>query len=311
MTLAFVFPGQGSQSVGMLADLADRNASVRQTFDEASTALGQDLWTIAQHGPAATLNQTRITQPVMLAAGIAVWRVWQERGGAMPAMLAGHSLGEYAALVCAGSIDFSDAVRLVALRGRLMQEAVPDGQGAMAALLGLDDDQVRALCTAEQAGGVVEAVNFNAPGQVVVAGDTDAVARVVAAAKAAGARRALELPVSVPSHCALMRPAAERLASTLAELVIEPPMIPVIHNVDVTSHTDPDRIRQALAAQLYSPVRWVETVRALVDAGVDRLVESGPGRVLAGLSKRIDKGITAYAVFDSESLDKALGACET
>ena len=307
MALAFVFPGQGSQSVGMLADLAERHPLVTDTFAEASSALGIDLWQIARQGPEAELNRTQITQPAMLAAGIAVWRVWQQQGGAMPDWLAGHSLGEYSALVAAGSIDFSAAISLVALRGRLMQEAVPDGQGAMAALLGLDDDAVRALCAEAQGDEVVEAVNYNAPGQVVVAGNAAAVERVVAQAKGAGARRAVMLPVSVPSHCALMRPAAERLAEALAAVAITPPQIPVLHNVDVARHDDADGIRAALAGQLYRPVRWVETVQALAAAGVDRLIEAGPGRVLAGLNKRIDKAMVAAAVFDTDSLAKAIG----
>lgn len=307
MALAFVFPGQGSQSVGMLADLAGRYPVVTDTFAEASAALGMDLWQVAQQGPEAELNQTRITQPAMLAAGIAVWRVWQQQGGAMPAWLAGHSLGEYAALVAAGAIDFSAAISLVALRGRLMQEAVPDGQGAMAALLGLDDDTVRALCAEAQGDEVVEAVNFNAPGQVVVAGNTAAVERAVERAKTAGARRALMLPVSVPSHCALMRPAAERLAEALASVAISTPSIPVLHNVDVARHDEADGIRRALAAQLHSPVRWVETVQALAAAGVDRLIEAGPGRVLAGLNKRIDKAMVAEAVYDGDTLARAIG----
>ncbi len=307
-TLSFVFPGQGSQSVGMLAELAAAYPLVGETFAEASVALGFDLWQLVQAGPAEQLNLTHNTQPAMLTAGIAVWRVWRQQGGPAPQVLAGHSLGEYSALVAADAIDFADAVRLVAERGRLMQAAVPEGTGAMAAILGLDDDQVRAACVAGAAGEVVEAVNFNSPGQVVIAGDASAVGRAVEAAKAAGAKRALFLPVSVPSHCALMKPAAEQLAERLAATVVRAPRIPVLHNVDVAGAADADGVRARLARQLYSPVRWVETVQRLAADGVTLVVEAGPGKVLAGLNKRIDKNLESLAVYDPGTLAAALEA---
>jgi len=304
-SLAFVFPGQGSQSVGMLADAAER-PEVRETFAEASAALGFDLWSLVQGGPDTELNQTHNTQPAMLAASIALWRVWLAEGGVRPGMVAGHSLGEYTALVAAGSLDFADAIRLVAERGRLMQSAVPVGEGAMAAILGLDDETVRAICAEAAQGEVVEAVNFNAPGQVVIAGATAAVNRACELLKARGAKRALPLPVSVPSHCALMRPAAERLAEHLAAVSIRAPEIRVLHNVDVASHTDPEGIRTALVQQLYSPVRWVETVAAMVAAGIATTVECGPGKVLAGLNKRIVKGLSVLPVADLAGLQSAI-----
>ncbi len=304
--LAYVFPGQGSQSVGMLAELAAEFPVVAATFAEASERLGYDLWALVQNGPEAELNSTDRTQPAMLAAGVAVWRVLGERGAPRPAVLAGHSLGEYTALVCAGALEFGDAVALVADRGRFMQEAVPQGEGAMAAVLGLDDEQVRAVCTEAAGGEVVEAVNLNAPGQVVIAGHRAAVERAMEAAKAAGAKRALLLPVSVPSHCALMRPASERLAERLREIELKAPTIPVLHNVDVAECSDPDGIRDRLVRQLYSPVRWVETVEALAARGIEQVVECGPGKVLAGLNKRIVRGLDAVAVFDPASVAKLL-----
>jgi [acyl-carrier-protein] S-malonyltransferase len=306
VSVAFVFPGQGSQSVGMLADLAGDFPIVGETFAEASAALGYDLWQLVQEGPAEELNQTHITQPAMLTSGIAVWRILQQKGVAAPAVVAGHSLGEYSALVAAGAIAFADAVKLVAERGRLMQEAVPAGQGGMAAILGLDDATVISVCESAAEGDVLSAVNFNAPGQVVVAGTAAAVERVVAAAKEAGAKRALPLPVSVPSHCALMKPAAEKLAEQLAAITISAPAIPVINNVDVATVSDADAIRNALVRQLYSPVRWVESVQKMAQDGVDTLVECGPGKVLVGLNKRIEKSMNAMAVFDAASLEKAL-----
>jgi len=304
--LGFVFPGQGSQSVGMLAALGAAYPLVGQTFAEASTVLGHDLWRRVQEGPEEELNNTQNTQPAMLAAGVAVWRVWQARGGSEPSLMAGHSLGEYSALVCAGALAFTDAVALVAERARLMQEAVPQGQGAMAALLGLADAQVLAVCAEAAAGEVVEAVNFNAPGQVVVAGHSGAVERAIQLAKAAGAKRALRLPVSVPSHCALMRPAAAHLAERLARTRIDPPRIPILHNASVEATADPGQIRALLALQLYRPVRWVETIQALAARGVTQVVEAGPGKVLAGLNKRINKDLRALPVFDPQSLDAAL-----
>ena len=306
-SLAFLFPGQGSQSVGMLKELADATPVIRRTFDEASEALSYDLWSLVQNGPEEDLNRTDRTQPAMLAAGVAVWRAWVERGGEHPKVMAGHSLGEYTALACAESIAFPDAIALVADRGRFMQEAVPEGEGAMAAILGLDDGDVRAVCAEAAGGQVAEAVNFNAPGQVVIAGNRDAVARAVELAQQRGAKRAVNLPVSVPSHCALMKPAAERLANRLADVKLALPKVPVIHNTDVAQAKDAEGIRQRLVEQLYSPVRWVETIQAMTADGVDRAVECGPGRVLAGLCRRIDRSLTAVAVYDPASLEKALG----
>ena len=304
--LAIVFPGQGSQSIGMLAELAGVHPEIEATFAEASNALGYDLWALTQQGPESDLNQTDRTQPAMLAAGVAVWRVWCKQGGAQPAFMAGHSLGEYTALVCAGSLDFTDAIRLVAERGRRMQEAVPAGIGAMAAILGLDDDQVRQACSAAAQGEVVQAVNFNSPGQVVIAGHKAAVERACEQAKTLGAKRAIVLAVSVPSHSSLMQPAAAAFAATLAATEIKAPQIPVIHNADVLAHTTPDAIRDALIRQFYNPVRWVETVQHLGAQGITRIVEVGPGKVLIGLNKRIDKNIAAIAAFDSASLAEAL-----
>lgn len=304
---SMVFPGQGSQSIGMLAELAGAFPAVRTCFEEASDAIGRDLWRLSQQGPEDVLNQTENTQPAMLAAGVAVWRVWRSQGGPKPALMAGHSLGEYSALVCAGSLGFADAVRLVAERGRLMQSAVPAGSGAMAAILGLDDERVRALCAEAAAGQVCEAVNFNSPGQVVVAGDREVIERLLPLAKAAGAKRAIPLAVSVPSHCALMRPAAEGLASYLRAVEVQAPAIPVLHNVNVASAGDPEEIRALLTEQLFRPVRWVETVRAMQALGIGLLLEAGPGKVLTGLVKRIDKSLAGLAVFDPASLDAALG----
>ncbi len=306
MSLGFVFPGQGSQSIGMLAELAVEHSVVRKTFAEAGEALGYDLWKVVQEGPEAELNTTAVTQPAMLAAGVAVWRLWEAEGGPRPVVMAGHSLGEYTALVCADALNFADAVTLVADRGRFMQEAVPAGEGAMAAILGLADEQVAAVCGEAADGEVVSPVNFNAPGQVVIAGQAGAVERAVAAAKAAGAKRAVMLAVSAPSHCALMKPAAERLAERLAGVAITAPAIPVINNADVASPAEPDAIRDALVRQLYSPVRWVETVGRMGSEGVDRLIECGPGKVLVGLNKRIARDMTALPVQDNETLAKAL-----
>ncbi len=291
----------------MLAELAEAEALVKNTFAEASEALGYDLWKVVAEGPADELNQTHITQPAMLSAGIAVWRIWQEKGGAAPAVMAGHSLGEYSALVAAGALGFTDAVSLVAERGKLMQEAVPAGTGSMAAVLGLDDAKVIEVCEQAAEGEVVSAVNFNANGQVVIAGHAAAVERAVGIAKEAGAKRALVLPVSVPSHCELMKPAAEKLAERLSDITINAPAIPVVNNVDVSKAADADAIRDALVRQLYSPVRWVETIQAMEGEGVDALVECGPGKVLVGLNKRIARGMTAMPVFDPAGLEKALG----
>lgn len=306
--IAAVFPGQGSQSRGMLASLADAWPEVEQTFDEASEVLGEDLWRIAQDNPDDRLNQTRYTQPAMLAAGVATLRVWRAAGGLPTEYAAGHSLGEYSALVAAGSLGFAEAVRLVAERARLMQEAVPAGEGGMAAILGLDDDRVAEVCESVPGEGIVEPVNYNAPGQVVIAGHAPAVEAAVEAAREAGAKRAVTLPVSVPSHSSLMQPAAEALAEVLASTTFAAPTIPVIHNVDAGRHADADGIRDALRRQLYNPVRWTDSVLALQSGGADLLVEFGPGKVLTGLARRIDRRLPAMAVEDPESLDKALAA---
>ncbi len=304
-SFAMVFPGQGSQSVGMLAQLAQAFPQVGETFAQASEVLGYDLWQRVQEGPAESLNQTTVTQPAMLAAGVAVWRCWQATSDAVPAAVAGHSLGEYSALVCAGALDFAPAVGLVAARAQAMQSAVPEGSGAMAAILGLDDEQVIDLCARAAGDEVVSAVNFNSPGQVVIAGDSAAVERAMALAGEAGARRALRLPVSVPSHCALMRPAAEAFATALAATDFRVPQIPVLHNVDVASHDSVEALRAALSAQLYQPVRWVETIRALQARRVERILEMGPGKVLTGLNKRIEKSIQSLAVQTAEDLQAA------
>ncbi len=303
-----VFPGQGSQSVGMLSGLAQTFPLVSETFREASDTLGYDLWKLVMEGPDTELNRTDRTQPAMLAAGVAVWRVWCAQGGKRPAVMAGHSLGEYTALVCADALAFGDAIALVAERGRRMQEAVPAGSGAMAAILGLDDADVVDVCARAAEGRVVAAVNFNSPGQVVIAGDAAAVQRAMELAKTLGAKRAVPLSVSVPSHCELMRPAAEHFASHLQQVEIKPPAIPVIQNADVTAHDVPDAIREALKAQLYSPVQWVRTVERMRGDGIGRIIEAGPGKVLAGLCKRIDRGLVALPVFDPESLKTASGA---
>ncbi|HGM5488991.1 TPA: ACP S-malonyltransferase [Serratia fonticola] len=303
---AFVFPGQGSQTVGMLADLAAQFPIVEQTFSEASAALGYDLWQLVQAGPAEELNKTWQTQPALLAASVAIFRVWQQQGGNMPVMMAGHSLGEYSALVCAGVLDFAAAIRLVELRGKLMQEAVPEGTGAMYAIIGLDNASIAKACEESAQGQVVSPVNFNSPGQVVIAGSKEAVERAGAACKAAGAKRALPLPVSVPSHCALMKPAADKLAVALQDITFNAPLVPVVNNVDVRAETAPEAIRSALVRQLYSPVRWTESVEFMAAEGVSLLLEVGPGKVLTGLTKRIVDTLTAAAVNDTASLSAAL-----
>ena len=307
MSLAFVFPGQGSQSVGMLKDLAVNFSEVTSTFQEASDALGYDLWSLVQEGPAEKLNSTDVTQPAMLASGVATWRIWQAKGGAIPTVMAGHSLGEYTALVCSGSLDFVDAIKLVSQRGKFMMEAVPAGTGAMAAILGLDDDIVRQVCLDAANGDVLEAVNYNSPGQVVVAGHKSAIERVTVLAKEKGAKRALELPVSVPSHCALMQPAAEKLAEVMASITFHAPSIPVLNNVDVVSNNAEADIREALKRQLFSPVRWVETIEKMSADGVDMVLECGPGKVLVGLNKRINKSMASAALIDTASIEAALG----
>lgn len=303
---AMVFPGQGSQAVGMLAELAVENPTVERTFREASDALGYDLWALVQNGPAEELNKTWQTQPALLAASVAIFRVWQEKGGSQPAMLAGHSLGEYSALVCAGVLDFADAIRLVELRGKLMQEAVPEGTGAMQAIIGLDDAAIAKACEDSAQGQVVSPVNYNSPGQVVIAGNKEAVERAGAACKAAGAKRALPLPVSVPSHCALMKPAADKLAAALEALTFNPPVFPVVNNVDVRCENTPEAIRNALVRQLYNPVRWTGCVEFMAAQGVTTLLEMGPGKVLTGLTKRIVDTLAAAPVNDPASLSAAL-----
>ncbi|WP_120798791.1 ACP S-malonyltransferase [Thiocapsa rosea] len=306
--IAAFFPGQGSQSIGMLDVLAESCPDVRRTFDEASDALGVDLWRLVHEGPKEDLDLTRNTQPVVLSAGIAVWRAWLQAGGPSAGVMAGHSLGEYSALVAAGALSFADGVRLAAERARFMQEAVPAGEGAMAAVLGLSDPEVIALCAEQAQGAVLEAVNFNAPGQVVIAGDAAAVNRAIDAAKGAGAKRALTLPVSVPSHCALMRPAADRLAERLAAIEIRVPEVAVLHNASVQSADDSDVLRDQLVQQLFRPVRWVETVHAVAAEGVRIAIECGPGKVLTGLNKRIDDNLMTLPVFDPKSLEAALEA---
>ncbi|MBK1694407.1 [acyl-carrier-protein] S-malonyltransferase [Chromatium weissei] len=305
---AIFFPGQGSQTVGMLDALAAVYSVVRQTFEEASDALGKNLWHLVTQGSKEEIDHTENTQPVMLTAGVAVWRVWQAQSGQSAALMAGHSLGEYSALVAANALPFADAVRLAADRARFMQEAVPAGAGAMAALLNLTDQQVIALCAEQARGEVLAAVNFNAVGQVVIAGTTTAVNRALVAAKAAGARKAVLLPVSVPSHCALMRPAAARLAERLTAVPLKLPTIPVLHNVSVTAAISVNELHELLVQQLYSPVHWVDTVRTVTASGVTLALECGPGKVLTGLCKRIDDNLTTLPVFDPKTLDAALEA---
>jgi [acyl-carrier-protein] S-malonyltransferase len=314
MPFAFVFPGQGSQSVGMLAALAAQEASVRATFDEAAGVLGYDLWKLVSEGPEEELNKTARTQPALLAADVATWRCWRARGGAEPAIVSGHSLGEFSALVCAGSLDFRAAVGLVRFRGEVMQEAVPVGAGAMAAILGLEDAEVEAACREAAAGGgagsVVEAANFNSPGQVVIAGEAAAVERAVEAAKARGAKRAVLLPVSVPAHTSLLRGAAERLRGRLSATEVRAPRIRYVSAVDAAAHGEPQDIRELLVRQLSSPVRWTLTVRAFIASGVEEIVECGPGRVLTGLNRRIERraGLEFLALEDPAAIEAALSA---
>ncbi|WP_296026507.1 ACP S-malonyltransferase [uncultured Aggregatibacter sp.] len=301
---AMVFPGQGSQTVGMLAELASDYPIVQETFKQASEVLGYDLWQLVQEGPAEELNKTWQTQPALLTASVAVYRVWQQKYPALkPEVMAGHSLGEYSALVCAGVLDFQDAVKLVELRGKLMQQAVPEGTGAMYAIIGLDNDAIISACKQAEQGEVVSAVNFNSPGQVVIAGAKAAVERAAALCKEAGAKRALPLAVSVPSHCALMKPAADQLSVSLESITLKAPVVAVLNNVDVKAETDAVAIRNALVRQLYSPVRWTETVEKMAQNGVEVLVEVGPGKVLNGLTKRIVDSLQAVSVNDVKSLD--------
>ena len=307
MKLAFVFPGQGSQAVGMMSGFTGHPV-VRDTFAEASAALGDDLWQLVEEGPAEALNLTTNTQPVMLTAGVAVYRAWLASGGAKPAVMAGHSLGEYTALVAAGALAFADAVPLVRFRAQAMQDAVPAGVGAMAAIMGGDDDAVAAACVEAAQGQVVEPVNFNAPGQIVIAGHREAVERAIALAKQKGAKRGVLLPVSAPFHSSLLKPAADKLAARLAQIGFTTPAIPVIHNVDVADHAAPDAIRAALAQQAASPVRWTATVRRMAELGVTHVVECGPGRVLAGMNRRIVDGIESFALIDSDAINETLTA---
>ena len=298
--IAFLFPGQGSQSVGMMSGFGDLNI-IRDTFAEASDILGVDFWAMANE-PNEAINETANTQPIMLTAGVATWRTWQATSAAMPSILAGHSLGEYTALVASGALSFKDALPLVRYRAEVMQNAVPAGVGAMAAILGLDDEAVRAVCAEAAQNEVLEAVNLNSPGQVVIAGNTAAVERGMELAKAKGAKRALPLPVSVPSHCALMKPAALMLADYLKDVTVNASQIPVLHNADVVSYSDAEKIKDALIRQLYSPVRWVETVQAISASGVTQAAECGPGKVLAGLTKRIVAELPCVALTSSDAM---------
>ncbi|HTD30347.1 MAG TPA: ACP S-malonyltransferase [Steroidobacteraceae bacterium] len=310
MAFAFVFPGQGSQSVGMLAELAAAEPQVRATFEEASQVLGYDLWQLVAGGPTDALNATERTQPAMLSAGVATWRVWNARGGALPAVLSGHSLGEFTALVCAQALKFPAAVELVRYRGELMQQAVPAGRGAMAAILGLEDAQIEAACAEAAQGAIVEPANFNSPGQVVIAGDAAAVARAIEAARARGAKRAVLLPVSVPAHSSLMRAAAQRLAERLGALELARPKIRYVSAVDAAAHEEPEDIRALLVRQLSSPVRWTDTLRAVSAAPIAQVIECGPGKVLTALNRRIERrdGLSFLALEDPASLQAALTA---
>lgn len=311
MSCAYVFPGQGSQSVGMLAELAASYETITRTFHSASEVLGFDLWGVVSQGPEGLLNSTEQTQPAMLVAGVALWRVWRERDSSTASFLAGHSVGELTALVAAESLEFETTVGLVAERARFMQEAVPKGEGAVAAVLGLDDDQVIEACAqAANAEHVVAAVNFNSPGQVVIAGHTPGVERASELASSLGAKRVIRLPLSVPVHCDLMRPAADRLRERLETVSIQSPQIPVVHNVDARCHPEPEEIRELIAEQIYRPVRWADSVRFMAGRGARRIVELGPGKVLSGLNRRIDRALTSIPVYDEASLDSATRALE-
>ncbi|MEM7431686.1 MAG: ACP S-malonyltransferase [Pseudomonadota bacterium] len=306
MTFSMVFPGQGSQAVGMQADLAESFAAVNETYAEASDILGYDLWALVQEGPAERLGETTVTQPAMLAAGVAAWRCWRASDGATPAVVSGHSLGEYSALVAADAVSFGDAMKVVKRRSELMQAAVPTGEGAMAAILGLSDEQIIAVCAEAAGDGVADAVNFNAPGQVVIAGDTAAIDRAIALAKETGAKRALMLPVSVPAHSALMRGAGEALSDALANAAFSTPVIPVIAASNAAPYVDADDIRTRLSQQVYAPVLWVATVQAMLARGGAAVIECGPGKVLAGLMRRIDRGTTTVAMDSIDGLNKAI-----
>ncbi len=304
--LAFVFPGQGSQKVGMLAELAAENPTIQATFAEASEVLGYDLWQLVQDGPQEDLNLTERTQPMLLTASVALWRVWGEKSGAQPSMMAGHSLGEWSALVCAGVVDFKAAVKLVQLRGKYMQEAVPVGEGAMAAIIGLDDESIAKACEAAGQGEEVGPVNFNSPGQVVIGGTAGAVDRAMALCKEAGAKRALPLAVSAPFHTNMMKPAADRLAEDIAATPFNTPAVPIVHNVHAQTETDSEVIKQTMIKQIYAPVLWTRCTEAMVAAGITQVVECGPGKVLSGLCRRIDKSLTAFATETPDAFEKAL-----
>ncbi|MEZ5505507.1 MAG: ACP S-malonyltransferase [Gammaproteobacteria bacterium] len=306
--IAFVFPGQGSQSVGMLADLNEAFPIVKQTFDEASDVFGRDMWALAQQGPEQELAQTEITQPIMLIAGVAAWRAWCQASDIRPALMAGHSLGEYTAYVCADAITLADGVALVKRRGELMRDACPGGQGKMAAILGMEDDAIKSVCADAAQGEVVQAVNFNAPGQVVIAGHSTAVDRAIELAKKAGARKAMPLAVSVPGHSDLMRAASEELAAKLNATQFNNPVIPVVNNIDARIELDPGKIREKLIVQLYSPVLWVDSVKTMAEQGITRMVECGPGKVLSGMNKRIVRELEVFNVQDKASLDATLSA---
>lgn len=305
-SLAFVFPGQGSQKVGMLADIASQFSIVKETFDEASEVLAYDVWDMIQNGEQEQLNLTERTQPILLTSSVALWRAWQQKQGAEPALMAGHSLGEFSALVCAGSLAFADAVALVRDRGQFMQTAVPVGEGAMAAVLGLSDEKIQEVCEGLAGEGVVEAVNFNSPGQVVIAGAVAAVEKAIAACKEAGAKRAMPLPVSAPFHTSLMKPAGEKLAEKVAELTVKSPVIPVVHNVHAQTESDPEKIKALLVQQIYSPVNWVGCVETMLAAGIEQTVECGPGTVLSGLNRRVKKSLQVFSLESPAGFEKAL-----
>lgn len=308
MSLAIVFPGQGSQAVGMLSELEENQSIVKSVFHQASDKLGFDLWDMVKNGPKEELDRTENTQPALLASGVAIWRIWQHSGGTMPTVMAGHSLGEYTALVAANVVDFGDAVTLVRDRGRFMQQAVPAGKGTMAAILGMQADQVMEICSQNSTNEIVSVANFNSPGQVVIAGHAGAVERASEAARKAGAKRVVMLDVSAPFHCVLMQEAAEKFSHRLAEVSFHDAAIPVIQNVDAIQRTEAEAIRNTLVQQIHQPVRWTDTIQGMKSAGVRKVLECGPGKVLTGLTKRIDREIDAYAVFDNESLAKALTA---
>lgn len=304
--LAFVFPGQGSQKIGMLAELAEQNPIIEKTFNEASEVLGYDMWQLIQQGAQEDINLTQRTQPILLTCSVAIWRLWNQKQGALPSQMAGHSLGEWSALVCANVIDFADGLKIVEARGKFMQQAVPVGQGAMAAIIGLDDQAILEACTEASALGVVDAVNFNAPGQVVIAGSNEAVERAMEICKDAGAKRALPLPVSAPFHTSLMKPAADNLADMVNAVTFRSPEVPIMHNVHAQNEQDPQAIKALMLEQIYSPVKWVDCVKQLKQSGVSTLVECGPGKVLSGLAKRIDRELTAVATESAADFDAAL-----